>query len=364
MRTKDQLCPGAGAVFCALACALALMVSGCATLPGSAGPATPQKTAVAAPYTQDFVAMDTFQQVSAMGRGVNVLSEDPGWSDPAQARFKPEYFQKIHDAGFSTVRIVINSFDHMDPYYVLDAGYLKYLDKMVDAGLAAGLQVILDEHDFNFCGEQPELCAQKLNAFWAQVAPRYKNYSNRLMFEILNEPHQKFTPELWNAQIKQTLPVIRATNPVRNVIIGPANWYSLDFLPKLELPVSDRHIIASFHYYYPMEFTHQGSPWVMQYKLTHQSWGSDADLARLNADFDQVKAWSDTWNRSIFLGEFGAYETAPEKSREVYDSAVARAAEARGFAWAYWQFDKDFILYDIAKDQWVEPILKALIPGK
>jgi len=41
---------------------------------------------------------------------------------------------------------------------------------------------------------------------------------------------------------------------------------------------------------------------------------------------------------------------------------VARAAEKRGWAWSYWQFDRDFIVYDIDEDQWVEPIRDALIP--
>ena len=45
-----------------------------------------------------------------------------------------------------------------------------------------------------------------------------------------------------------------------------------------------------------------------------------------------------------------------------YVNHIARTAEAMGWAWAYWQFDSDFIVYDIDKDRWVEPILKALIP--
>ncbi|MDE2183935.1 MAG: glycoside hydrolase family 5 protein [Alphaproteobacteria bacterium] len=314
------------------------------------------------PAAGNFVGEDAFTQVAEMGRGVNVLSEDPGWTDPAKARFKPEYMKKIKDAGFSTVRIVMMPFEHMDGYYVVEDAWLRHLDVMVKAGLDAGLNVILDEHDYNFCGVEVQACMQKLNAFWAQVAPRYKNESAKLIFEILNEPHQAFTPELWNAQIKQTLPIIRATNPVRNVVIGPGSWNSLSLLPKLELPVPDRHIIITFHYYAPMEFTHQGSPWVPQYKKTGRDWGTPADLAQLDKDFDAVKAWSDEWNRPILLGEFGAYETAPMDGRIKYTSTVARAAEARGFAWCYWQFDKDFIVYDISKDQWVEPILHALIP--
>ncbi|MDE2164571.1 MAG: glycoside hydrolase family 5 protein [Alphaproteobacteria bacterium] len=334
------------------------MLCGCAGL--SANTAHPTTAPAASP--EAFVGMDAFAQVAAMKRGVNVLSEDPGWTDPAKARFKPEDFKKIHDAGFSTVRIVMTPFEHMDGYYVVEAGWLHYLDTMVKAGLDAGLTVILDEHDYNFCGKEVQACIQKLNAFWAQVAPRYRNYSANLVFEILNEPHEAFTPELWNAQILQTLPIIRATNPTRNVIIGPGFWNSFAYLPKLELPVTDRHIIVTFHYYAPMEFTHQGSPWVPQYKLIHRDWGSPDDIAQLDKDFDAVKAWSDEWNRPILLGEFGAYETAPMDGRIKYTSAVARAAEARGFAWCYWQFDKDFIVYDIGKDAWVEPILHALIP--
>lgn len=314
-------------------------------------------------FSQKFEPVDAATEVTDMGRGVNVLDNDPAWTDPGNARFKPRLFQTIRRAGFSNVRIVLEAFGHMEGKdNRLPAHWLKTLDEMVGAALDAGLTVVIDEHDYNFCGKHADECGPKLDAFWAQVAPRYKDYSGRLVFEILNEPHEKFTPELWNAQIKQTLPIIRASNPLRNVVIGPGFWYGIAYLPKLELPTTDRHIIASFHYYAPMEFTHQGSPWVTQYKLTHRNWGSEADLAQLDKDFDAVKAWSDKWNRPIYLGEFGAYETAPMDGRIRYDAAVARAAEARGFAWAYWQFDKDFVLYDIAKDQWVEPILKALIP--
>ena len=51
------------------------------------------------------------------------------------------------------------------------------------------------------------------------------------------------------------------------------------------------------------------------------------------------------------------------ESRARYVASVARAAEQRGWSWAYWQFDSDFILYDIGRDSWIEPILRALIPA-
>ena len=49
------------------------------------------------------------------------------------------------------------------------------------------------------------------------------------------------------------------------------------------------------------------------------------------------------------------------ESRARYTAYVARTAERLGFSWAYWQFDSDFIVYDIDKEQWVTPILNALI---
>ncbi|HWU14322.1 MAG TPA: glycoside hydrolase family 5 protein, partial [Caulobacter sp.] len=60
--------------------------------------------------------------------------------------------------------------------------------------------------------------------------------------------------------------------------------------------------------------------------------------------------------------EFGAYDKGDMASRAAYTAAAAREAEARGWAWAYWQFDSDFVAYDIKKDAWVTPIHEALVP--
>ena len=70
--------------------------------------------------------------------------------------------------------------------------------------------------------------------------------------------------------------------------------------------------------------------------------------------------WSKTNDRPIFLGEFGSYDKGDMKSRARYTAYVARTAEKLGFSWAYWQFDSDFIVYDIDKEKWVVPILNAL----
>ncbi|MEO8018955.1 MAG: glycoside hydrolase family 5 protein [Pseudomonadota bacterium] len=303
-------------------------------------------------------------QVKQMQRGVNIVGYDPLWNDPAKARFKPRHLALIKEGGFDSVRIVLQTFARMDDQYQLPASWFATLDGLVDGALAQKLTVILDEHDFGFCGRDAEGCRPRLLAFWAQVAEHYKNASNKVVFEILNEPNQAADP-IWNGLHAEALAVIRKTNPTRNVIIGPAFWNNVGWLDKLELPKKDQHIIVTVHYYLPMSFTHQGARWAPEYVNTSGvTWGTPQEHAALEKDFDAVQAWSKKNRRPILLGEFGAYDKGPIDSRVAYTSAVARAAEKRGWAWAYWQFDGDFIVYDIDKDRWNEPILRALIPAR
>jgi endoglucanase len=297
-------------------------------------------------------------------RGVNVLGYDPIWTDPAKGRFKQSYFREIRAGGFDFVRVNLQAFRHMKPTGELEDAWLKRLDWVVANASAAGLSVIIDEHDFDACSKDPGVCRIALGNFWKQVAPRYRNAPPSVMFELLNEPHDKLDAAGWNALFVDMLAIVRRTSPTRTVVIGPTQWNSLDKLETLKLPESDRNILVTFHYYEPFQFTHQGASWTDMVKVHGISWGSDADRTRLAGDFAKVAAWSKATGRPVLLGEFGAYDKSgtPAELRAAYTAAVAREAERNGFPWAYWQFDSDFIVYDVTKDQWVKPILDALIP--
>ncbi len=295
-----------------------------------------------------------------MGRGVNVLGYDPIWKDRSKARFRQEHFQLIREGGFQTVRLNLHAFEHMDAQNRLDPAWLETLDWAVRGALDEGLMVILDEHDFVTCGENPAPCRPKLMAFWRQIAERYKEAPDRVIFEILNEPNKGVDP-LWNEWLREALAIIRQTNPTRTVIVGPAFWNNISWLDRLSLPENDRNIVVTVHYYLPMEFTHQGASWTPEFeKLTGVTWGTAEEQARLRRDFQGVQAWSEKHRRPILLGEFGAYDKADMASRARYTAAAARTAECLGWAWAYWQFDSDFIVYDIDTGRWVEPIKTAL----
>jgi endoglucanase len=55
-----------------------------------------------------------------------------------------------------------------------------------------------------------------------------------------------------------------------------------------------------------------------------------------------------------------AVEIAAFKAR--WTAFMARHAQRRGWSWAYRQFARDFMLFDMATQQWVQPLRKALIP--
>ena len=317
-------------------------------------------TAVAAAADKPLSAVD---QVAQMKRGVNIVGYDPLWRDPAKRRFKPRHFKIIKDGGFDTVRINLYGFRQMNDKLELPASWYDILDGLVKEALAQDLNVILDEHDYEACAKGADECRRRVMAFWSQVARHYENASPRVMFEILNEPNREMDTA-WNGLLADALTLIRKTNPTRNVVIGPPFWNNISHLPDLKLPEADRHIIVTVHYYEPHEFTHQGATWgdPEWRKLSGIRWGAPADLAKLDENFDQAQAWAKQNDRPILLGEFGAYDKAPQDDRIKYTAAVARAAEKRGWAWTYWQFDSNFIVYDIDKDAWNQPIYKALVP--
>lgn len=320
--------------------------------------------ALAGTARAQFEPLDAAEQVARMGAGVNVLGYDPYWRRDGQGNYRAEHFQAIREAGFGTVRVVLFTFPYLDQEGKLEPQWLQKLDWVVDTATAQGLQVVLDVHDFNDCARDMASCEQRLVQVWSQLAPRYAQRPASVVFELLNEPHGQLDAEAWNGMFARLLALVRQTNPRRNVVVGPVNWNSFRNLDELRLPEDDRHLIVTFHYYEPFEFTHQGATWVEEQfqRIRDLPFGTPEQVAQIGADFDQVLAWSRRHDRPILLGEFGAYDKAPMDSRVKWTAAVAQAARERGFAYAYWQFSSDFILYDFQRQAWVEPILEAIGP--
>ena len=311
--------------------------------------------------------INAFKAAERMGRGVNILGYDRIWESRAHGRFQPKYFRLLKEAGFSHVRLNLMPFRQMNATnnWALPPAWFETLDWVIQLAREQKLQVVLDLHEFTLIGEDPAAHKAPFLAFWRQVAEHCKNEREDVLFEILNEPSKKLTPELWNEFLHDALTLIRETNPRRTVIAGPAFWNSIDHLAELELPAGDKHLIVTIHYYQPFNFTHQGASWANLTDKTGVDWnGTEAEVKAIDADFDKAAAWAKQNKRPLYLGEFGAYDKAAMESRARYTAAVARAAEARNWSWAYWQFERDFFVYDVKRDAWVEPILHALIPPR
>ena len=321
---------------------------------------------------EKYVEMAAQDEVARMGAGINVIPGWDGYWNGGSTKFKLSMIHKIKGAGFSTVRIPLSTFGktsmHMDAQGHLDPNYLKKLDAVVEAALALKLYVIIDEHDFDDCSKDTDACAAILPNVWYELSEHYKNAPSSVMFELLNEPHDKIDAAVWNAWIPDLLAIVRQTNPTRNVVIGPTHWNSLADLPLLQLP-ADKHIIVTFHYYEPMTFTHQGATWVgpeIEKERGEVHWkGTPEELAKLNGDFDKVAAWAKANNRPVLLGEYGAYAkfSAPEE-RVAWTRAVTKAAADRGFARAAWYFldgADGFSFYNPDTNQFIDPMKDALL---
>lgn len=308
---------------------------------------------------------DAFSQNERLGRGVNVIGYDPLWRSCAEARMQDRHFRLIKEAGFDHVRINLHPFKFMGdaPDYAINPAWLETLDWAVAQALGNDLVAILDMHEFTAMARDFAGLKAKYLAVWEQLAPRYQDAPDTVFFELLNEPNGELTVALWNAFLVEPYDIVRRTNPDRTLIIGPAFWNGIDYIEDLKLPEADRNIIVTVHYYHPMPFTHQGASWSEFRDRSNVTWlGTPEEQQAIARDLGTVQAWAEKEQRPIYLGEFGAYEKADMASRARYTAAIARRAEHLGWSWGYWQFDSDFVVYDIDQDAWVTPILNALIP--
>jgi endoglucanase len=304
-----------------------------------------------------------------IGRGVNIgnaLDREVELDDEWSFIVKDEHFQLIKDAGFNSVRLTVRwSTRAMDqPPYTIDPNFFKRVDQAVNSALSRNLTLVVNFQNYFEFYRDPNGLKPKFLAIWEQIAEHYKGYPNTLIFEFLNEPQEDIKAGDWNALLKETLAIVRKTNPNRTVVIGPANFNGLSDLRYLELPEDDRNIIVTIHYYLPDHFTHQGVRWLNDSNnWLGMKWeGTEEEKRAIKKDFDAAAGWARKHNRPIYIGEFGTFEKADMDSRIRWTKCVADSAIEHGFSFTYWQFTYNFFVYDRDKKVWVKPLLDAIIP--
>lgn len=310
---------------------------------------------------------DAFAAAKALGRGINLGNalEAPNEGEWG-VTLKAEYFSAIKKAGFASVRLPVRWSTHAKPDapYTIDAKFFERVDWAIAEAKKNKLAIIVNAHHYDEIYQDPAAHSERLAGIWKQVAERYQKEPATVYFELLNEPNSKLSDDEWNALYPKLLSIVRKTNHSRFVIVGPSMWNNVHNLKNLKLPADDQYLIATFHYYLPFEFTHQGAPWQEgAAKWKGRKWPqSPEEKLQLKKDFDLAAEWSKTAKRPLLLGEFGVFSAADMEQRVAWTSAVRAAAEERGFAWSYWEFCSGFGAYDPEKDAWRVPLLKALVP--
>ena len=274
---------------------------------------------------------------------------------------KAEHFDIVAQAGFDTVRIPIAWSHHADPYppYSIDEKLFERVDEVIAQGLAADLTVIINIHHFGGLMYEPDRFEPKLDELWRQIAERYADYPDKLVFELLNEPHGRMTTARVDQMNHRLVRQIRETNPERWLIISGADWGNIEPLLKSAPPPGDR-LIGSFHYYAPFEFTHQGAHWIKNPPPSGRDWGDEEERAQLADEIESARAFGQAQGLPLFLGEFGVFGDVPLESRAVWTEAVRREAEAAGMSWCVWDFAASFPAYDLDSGEWISPLYNAL----
>ena len=312
-----------------------------------------------------FLAIRGNSDTVKMQRGINIGNALESPKDfPWDVKMSNKFFDDIKDAGFDTVRIPVRFSDYTSDSdnFKIDEEFFKKIDKYVDYALDKDLIVVLDLHHFEEIMKEPRVHKEEFLKIWQQIANRYQKYDKKLVFELLNEPKENLSSQLLNEYIEEAIKIIRKTNPKRTIIVGPYNFYQIDYLNELNVP-KDSNIVVSFHYYEPNDFAFQGNIYHNGFEhLSNITWeGTNEQMDYLKKRFDIVENWANKNKVKIFLGEFGVTKEAPEASRRAWIKAVREEAEKRNFSWAYWELASGFGIYNQIEGTWDRDILSALI---
>ncbi len=328
-------------------------------------------------------------QDSFLGRGINLgnVFEAPKsvryplgegeWSGGHQ--ITQTDLHRIRSMGFKNVRIPARWSDHAlkEAPYTIDPAFLSRVRDVVDQAMKEGFIVVLNTHHYNEMMYDPRSALDahraRLNGIWTQLCsafPVSEYPADKLVFELLNEPHSSVNYDDWNEMIHELVEIIWTDNAAlqngRKIMIGTANWGGVPGLKKLELPKACTRdtTIITVHYYEPFKFTHQGAEWSDGAKAwIGTTWtGSRSEQAPLVRLLDSIVEWN-TEGFEVYVGEFGAYSKhiKPEYQK-AWTAFIAREAEKRQMSWAYWEYFSGFGAWDPKIQQWRPHVIDALIP--
>lgn len=241
------------------------------------------------------------------------------WGNPKATK---ELFTSLKKNGVNAVRIPVTWRDHMDRKGNIDKEWMDRVQQVVDYAYSQGMYVIINVHhdgggDPKFGAWIIEESQKDYNTFlrkyknvWKQIAERFKNYSDYLIFESMNEVgfdtlYNKNKADAYNLinKINQDfVDIIRATggnNAKRHLLI--AGYYTdiertCDSLYKMPDDKAGRCIL-SVHYYTPWDFC--------TCDIKH-TWGTKSEVRQMETLIGKMKKNFVDKGIPVIIGEYAA----------------------------------------------------------
>ncbi len=302
-----------------------------------------------------------------LSKGIN-LSALEDKNKPSSYLNKEETYTNIASKGFDHIRLPVDFRNYANDEGEVKKSFYRRLDKIINLANNAGLAVMLDFHgwyDLNVSKGDAKLFLD----IWKDVAEHYKDYSNLLLFELINEPHTTEGGDLNMSTLTalQTAAIenIREISPERTVVVATAEWNGPWTLKNFNLTEFD-NIIVAVHSYEPMDFTHQGFAWMetedVKLELT------DEMIEELDKQLKLIVDFTNRTGMKVVLNEFGLNTGGHISDEDMhrYLSHITAFAEENGIAWTYWEYNAGFGVFEpdhlgSAKGEWRENVLDALL---
>ncbi len=294
------------------------------------------------------------EAISQMTKGINLGNtlEPPyegEWGNPSTQEY---FFDMYKNEGFNCIRIPVRWDKHMattTPFGINET-WFKRVEQILDWGLARGMYIVVNSHHDDWIKNNytNPLMRERFDSLWSQIAIRFKDKSEKLIFEVLNEPHGLTKPQ--NDDMHQRIiSIIRKTNPTRLIIFQGHNWGGSDELITAAIP-NDKYLIGSFHSYDPWPFGLEGTG----------TFGT-TDYNNLKAKFQKVKDWSVKNNIPVFLGEFGGTSKCEYNSRMKQYKAYIELSHTFGFTPCAWDDGGEFRIMNRAAKTWIDDLKDILV---
>lgn len=291
-----------------------------------------------------------------LGKGINLGNAlDAPTEGDWGVTLKADYFRRIADSGFTSVRIPARFSGHAlaaGPY-TIDTEFMNRVAWAVDEALKNKLLVVLDMHHYDALMAKPVAEFPRFLSMWKQIAKRFGDYPPELLFELVNEPRERLDAPTWNGILSIVIDTLRAAQPRRALVVGTTPWGGIAGLGELSLP-SDTNLIVAVHYYEPHNFTHQGA----SFETGADEWlgtlwrATPAQRAFMDQDLDYVRDWAREHDRPVYFGEYGSIVRADSVSRALYTEYLSRKFDTAGFSSALWNYSSDFGIVNDTTDAW------------